>query len=268
MLAIVTLTVTFGYSGGIFTARARAETTQVPTTTPTPDFSPTSKPQTALPTASAGPTPGASEAVGKPGRLITVNAIGQVQAAPDVANLSVGSEVQAPTAREALDKAKANGEKISKALIDAGIPEKDIQTSNINAYPYNTPGKDGNPVPEPTSYRASVNLSITIRDLSKSGIALDAATRAGANQVGGVQYIIKDDSDLRAQALEQAVKQARPKAEAIARGLGLQIGEVLTVEEDPNGYYGPQYGGGKGDSGINPGQLTVGVRVIVTYAIL
>lgn len=268
IMAIVTLTVMIGYGGGIFTVRAQTEaTTPVPTNSPTSTASPTSNPHAVLPATSAGPAPVIPEAVAKPGRLITVNAVGQVQAAPDVAHLSVGSEAQAPTAREALDKAKANGEKISQALIAAGIPEKDIQTSNINAYPVNAPGKDGSPPPEPTSYRASVNLFITINDLSKSGVALDVATRAGANQVGGVNYAIKDDSSLRTQALEQAVKQARPKAEAIARGLGLQIGEVLTVVEDPNGYYGPPYGG-KGDSGINPGQLTVGVRVTVSYAIL
>ncbi|HEX2910439.1 MAG TPA: SIMPL domain-containing protein [Chloroflexia bacterium] len=200
-------------------------------------------------------------------RLITVNAVGQVQAAPDVAYLNVGSEVQAASAGEALDKAKANGENIRKALVDAGIPDKDIQTSGLNAYPVNPPGKDGLPSTQPASYRAYVSLNITINDLSKGGKALDVATKAGANQVGGLSYGIKDDSALRAQALEQAVKQARPKAEAIARGLNLQAGPVITVTEDPGGYYPPQMGGGKGEGGFAPGNLTVGVRVTITYAI-
>jgi hypothetical protein len=204
-------------------------------------------------------------------RQISVNAVGKVQAAPDVAYLSVGAIVQAPTAREALDKASTSAGEIRKALVEAGIPDQDIQTQGINAYPVQAPGKEGLPPTEPTSYRANVNFTITINDLSKAGTALDAATKAGANEIGGVNYAIKDDSTLRAQALEQAVKQARPKAEAIARGLGLQLGQVVTVIESPN-YYG---GGpansvpvGKGGDSLAPGQLTVGVSVTISYAIL
>jgi uncharacterized protein YggE len=202
-------------------------------------------------------------------RSITVNAVGKVQAAPDVAYLNVGSTVQAPTAKEALDKATAAVEKIRQALVDAGIPDQDIQTQGVSTYPIIPPGKEGgDSTADPTGYRSNVNLQVTINDLSKAGTALDAATKAGANQIGGLNYGLKDDSTLRAQALEQAVKQARPKAEAIARGLSLQLGQVVTVVEDPNGYYGgPAAASGKGGDGLAPGQLTVSVSVRVSYAI-
>ncbi len=219
--------------------------------------------QITAPGATAAPAPNFA-------RQISVNAVGRVQSAPDVAYLSVGAIVQAPTAREALDKASASAGEIRKALVEAGIPDQDIQTQGINAYPVQIPNREGLPPAEPTSYRASVSFTITINDLSKAGTALDAATKAGANEIGGVNYAIKDDSTLRAQALEQAVKQARPKAEAIARGLGLQLGQVLTVIESPNYYGGGPAAtapGGKGSDSFAPGQLTVGVSITVSYAI-
>lgn len=242
------------------TAQSRAASAQTapPTATPIP------------PTVAVPPSPAyQSQAAATDGtRSISVSAVGQVQAAPDVAYLNVGSEVQAKSAREALEKARANGETIRKGVSEAGIPEKDIKTTGVSAYPITVPGKDGQPPAEPTGYRAYVNLSITINDLSKAGAALDAAAKAGANQVGGVSYAIKDDSALRAQALEQAVKQAKPKAEAIARGLNVQLGTVMTVVESPDGYFGPQYGGAgpKNANDLNPGQLTIGVRVTVSYS--
>jgi uncharacterized protein YggE len=260
LVGAVAIALTLIFNSGGKTSGAVAA---VPTDTPSPATTVASTP---TPTPA---TPAATQINLNPNRLVTISAVGQVQAAPDVAYLNVGSEVQAPSAREALDKAKTNGDTIRKALLDAGIDEKNIQTSGISAYPVTVPGKDGQPAIEPSSYRAYVNLSITINDLSKAGSALDAATKAGANQVGGVSYAIKDDSALRAQALEQAVKQARPKAEAIARGMGLQLGQVVTVVEDPGGYYAPQaqFASGKGAGDLSPGQLTVGVRVTVSFAI-
>lgn len=220
-------------------------------------------PNTAGPVPTAASTSPASEV-----RLISVYAVGKVRAAPDVANLNVGVELLAATAREAQDKVNARVEKIRKAITDAGIPAQNIQPQGIYTYPVETPSKDGKTPSEPTSYRAGISLNIIITDLTKAGTVLDAATQAGANQIGGLNFAIKDDSALRAQALEEAVKQARPKAEAIARGLGLQIGQVMTVTEDPNGYYeDPYLGGGKGGSNYTPTQLTVGVRVTVSYAI-
>lgn len=219
----------------------------------------------------AGPAPTipATRTTNTDSRLISVYAVGKVQAAPDVAYLNVGVELQAPTAREAQDKVNARVENIRKAITEAGIPAQNIQPQGIYTYPVETPGKNGQPPTEPTSYRAGISLNVTITDLAKAGTALDAATKAGANQIGGLNFALKDDSALRTQALEEAVKQARPKAEAIARGLGQQIGQVVTVIEDPNGYYPDPSngGGGKGGSNYTPAQLTVGVRVTVSYAI-
>lgn len=200
-------------------------------------------------------------------RIITVNVTGQIQAPPDVAYLNLGVAVSAPTAREALDKANASGEKIRQAIIDAGIPAQDVRVTSTGVYADQSKAP-GQPNTDPTSYRASVDFTVTINDLSKAGAVLDAATNAGANQVSGVSYGIKDDSKLRAQALETAVKQAQPKAEAMARGLNVQVGQVVRVEEGGSYAVPLPYGAGASANIQNPGQLTVTVQAIVTFAIV
>jgi uncharacterized protein YggE len=203
--------------------------------------------------------------------LITVNAVGEVQAAPDIAYLSAGIEVQDATAQAALNKANTGADAIVKALVGAGIAEKDIKTSGINVYPVNPANQDLTFASTPSYYRAYLSLQVTIQDISQAGKVLDVAAKAGANQIGGISYGLKDPAPLHIQALEQAIKQSRPYAEAVARSLGVPLGPVVTVVETPGNYYSPAsvgYGG-KGDTAtsIMPGQLSVSVQVTVSYAL-
>lgn len=222
----------------------------------------------AIPATSAAPVANPAQIITPTAsRSISVSAIGQVQATPDMVTLSVGADIQAPTARQALEKAQNINSTIIKSLVDMGIAEKDIQTQGVYTYPEYSPSKDGTQPADPKSYRANLNVSIIISDVSKAGTVLDATTKAGANRVGGLTFGLKDDKTYRQQALEQAVQQAKPKAEAMARGLNLQVGQVLTVTEDMGSYASYSGGGKGGGDGIAPGQLTVGVRVIVVFAV-
>ena len=78
---------------------------------------------------------------------------------------------------------------------------------------------------------ASNVVTITLDDLAKVGPAIDASLTAGANQLQGVQFEIKDDLAVREQALRQAVTEARRKAEAMADALGVRLVEILEVME-------------------------------------
>ena len=63
---------------------------------------------------------------------------------------------------------------------------------------------------------------------------IDAATRAGANNVHGIQFSLKDEQASRAEALRAAVRMARANAEAMAAGIGLKLGRIVGVSDgDP-----------------------------------
>src|SRR4029077_4267515 len=55
---------------------------------------------------------------------------------------------------------------------------------------------------------------------------------AGANRVQGIQFTLRDQDGVRAQALREAVLRARADADVLAGALGLRVVRVLTVEEN------------------------------------
>ena len=68
--------------------------------------------------------------------------------------------------------------------------------------------------------------------------ALDALVTAGANQMNGIDFAIKDSAPLLAQARADAVNDARAKAETYAKAAGVSLGPILSISE--NGSQGPR----------------------------
>jgi hypothetical protein len=83
---------------------------------------------------------------------------------------------------------------------------------------------------EITGYQASNSVHVTAA-LGDSGELVDAAVRAGANNVEGPSLDTADKSSIYNQALKQALGDARSKAQAIADGAGLTLGSVVRVRE-------------------------------------
>ncbi|MBX5496805.1 MAG: SIMPL domain-containing protein [Bryobacteraceae bacterium] len=80
-------------------------------------------------------------------------------------------------------------------------------------------------------YTASNTVRVTTDDLASVGKIIDVATASGANQISDLRFTLKDEEALHAQALRAAVANAKRNAEAIASGLGLKLGQILSVEE-------------------------------------
>ena len=80
-----------------------------------------------------------------------------------------------------------------------------------------------------------------MRELGRVGEVVQTAIRAGAIPVGPVSFRASDESGARRAVLEAAGLDAKVKAESLARSLGKNIGDVITVTEDvlvSNGDYG------------------------------
>jgi uncharacterized protein YggE len=202
---------------------------------------------------------------------ITVTAEGSASAQPDQATIVVGVQTVKPTAAEALAEANRLTEALLAKLGEYGIDRANIQTSGISLFPVQQePAQPGGP-PTITGYTATNQLTVLVSDLSKVGQVIDGVVAAGANQVSGVQFGLRDDSALRAQAMQQAVQGARPQANAIATGLGMTTGDVLSIREEP--VLGPPMPAAEAAQGrgsavpIAPGQLVARVQVQVTFAL-
>ena len=153
---------------------------------------------------------------------------GVVKRTPDRAWVSIAAESRARTAREAQ---KLNAEAMSGVLAKikaSGIPAEAIETSGYALQP-EFDFADGRQ--RLRGYVARNSVEVRVDDLPKLGGVLEAAVDAGANQVSGVRFDLKDRDAVEREAVKLAVADARARADAAAAGAGLQVARVLRIEE-------------------------------------
>jgi uncharacterized protein YggE len=161
---------------------------------------------------------------------ITVLGSGSAKAVPDVAEWSFGVQSDADTASGALKAASDATRKIVDALRDEGIAKEDLRTEQVSLYPRTT--DDGRAV---IGYTASSAVNATVRDIGKAGSVVDAAVKAGANQIYGPTLRVSDNRTQYRAAAEAAMDDARGRAEALAAKAGLRLGTPVAIVETGGG---------------------------------
>lgn len=157
---------------------------------------------------------------------------------PDEAEVWAGISIVKDTAEEAQSEAN----KVINAILDGlrykGISEDDIETESLNLYEERTWTEDeGQKV---IGWRASQTLKVKTTDLTKVGTIVDVAVNNGANQINNINFGLTEEKEqeYKKQALSEAAKNAKEKAEILAESLGAKLGKIKTVSES-NFYYMP-----------------------------
>ncbi|SEQ42885.1 hypothetical protein SAMN05216548_104249 [Faunimonas pinastri] len=163
-------------------------------------------------------------------RHISVTGNGTVNARPDMATMTIGVIQEAETAGEAAQANAAAMGKVIDGLKQAGIAEADLQTSGYSVSPNYSEAKD-NQKPRLVGYTVSNNVSVKLRDITKVGTTLDAATSLGANSISGPEFGLTDPKPLQDQTRQAAVADAIAKAKLYAAAAGVDLGEVVSIEE-------------------------------------
>jgi uncharacterized protein YggE len=218
----------------------------------------------------------AAEAPGPHTPSITVSGTAEVAAAPDRAQLTVGAVAEARQAQDAQRQIAAGLQRVVKDIRALGIPEEKIRSTGLSLTPvYAQPGPKpaaGNEGPRIVGYRAADSLRVQIEPVDRVGAVVDAAIGAGANQMGGLVFELRNDLACRRQALQGAVQEARAKAEAIAAAMNLALGEVIDVREEgahapypaERRFAAPAAAG----TPVQPGQIQVAASVTVRYRLV
>jgi uncharacterized protein YggE len=205
-------------------------------------------------------------------RGITVVGVGKASGAPDVAQVTIGVDTQAPSVQKAVDDNKTQMNALLSTLKGLGIADKDLQTNNYSVYTEQKPAPDGASSAAQLVYHVSNQVQVTVRDINQLGDVLDKAVAAGANNIYGVSFSVEDTARLEADARAKAVADAKSRAESMAQLNGLQLGEVVNVSEviDNSGIF-PLMSGAKGMGGggapIQPGELEMNMSIQITYAV-
>lgn len=209
--------------------------------------------------------------------VITLTGSGDTLIDPDMAHVSAGVVSQAASAAEALRQNSTAMAGVFAELREAGVEERDIQTSSLSVSPVYAPQTgDDLTGPRIIAYRADNSVTATVRDLDNLGAAIDALVEAGANNVGNVSFDREDTDAAMEEARREAIQNALETARLYADAGGFQLGRILTVNEIQG--YRPmpmvmnQMARAESFDGAAtptaPGQLTIEVQVNVELEII
>ena len=162
---------------------------------------------------------------------IRVTGDARVTAKPDRVQIDVGVTTRSPTSQEAATRNAHDVDAVLAAVRKAAGPTAVLKTISYTLTPnYHFHPNGGEPTID--GYIATNVVQVQLDDLGRIGAAIDAATQAGANHVQGIQFTLRDQDAVRAQALREAALRARAEADVLAAALGLKVVRVLTVEEN------------------------------------
>lgn len=181
---------------------------------------------------------------------INVRGEGEVLARPDIGKFTFAVRAEGDDAAAAQEQSATAMNEIIGYLTEAGVAEEDIKTTNYSLNPryvyeervcaanmYCPPGEqviDG--------YEVSQSVEVKVRELDRSGELISGVGERGATNVSGLAFTIDDEENLKAEAREEAIANAREKAEALADALDVNIVRMIGYYEEEQ--YPPYYGYG------------------------
>ena len=167
---------------------------------------------------------------------ITVTGSARVEATADKVVWTLNAEFIAPSQSVAVARVGAAVTSLVQYLNAGGIPEDSIEFGSMSAYP---PEEyvNGSSTGRILSYRATRAVTVRSEDVEavkKLSTNLGSLLESGVNISNyGPQYYVSKLSELRPQLLEQAVKDAQVRAEAIVSATGGKVGNIMSVRSGP-----------------------------------
>jgi len=203
-------------------------------------------------------------------RTISIMGEGKVTAVPDIALVSLGLSTQ----KNKVSDAQTENSKTINSLIDklkgSGIAKEDIQTTDYSIYP-NYDYSNGKQTL--TGYTVSQTVQVKIRQTDKVDDVLKIAGDLNLNQIGGLTFTIDNPENYKQEARIKALENAKEKADALAKVMGVKLGKVISFSES-EGSVTPPYpmyakaeglGGGATAPTVEAGSQDIIIDATISY---
>jgi uncharacterized protein YggE len=212
-------------------------------------------------------TVGAQEQSPVGNQTIAVDGSGTVDAAPDRAlvRVSVVADGESPSAVR--DDLATQAADLEAALDDLGV---EYETTN-----YNVRQTHDSKERDVADYRGVHAYEVTVDDINVTGSVIDAAAETNA-EIGGISLTLSDETrdDLRDEAIQAAMEDARSQADTLAESSGVEITSAVSIDASagdvrpvPVRYEDSASGDAAASppTTINAGDVTVRYSVSVVY---
>ncbi|MFV8755151.1 SIMPL domain-containing protein [Nannocystaceae bacterium ST9] len=193
---------------------------------------------------------------------LEVTGTGRIVIAPDEATIELSVLTEAKTAGEAV----AANATLTQAVVDAvsGEPNHGVTTQGLNVGPIVEYSGNSSKI---VGFRASNGVDVKTK-IGYAGQIFDAGIKAGANQSSGISFGLRDDSQIREDALRIAVKAAYSEARIVAKAAEIDIEgpESISIESGPGriAFRAVAIDEAGPPTPVRPGDLTIsaGVRIV------
>lgn len=195
---------------------------------------------------------------------------GEARVTPDRATLSIGVETKGATAAQA----SAENARKQRAVVDAikalGVADQQISTVDYSVYPEQSVSADKNDgVPRIVGYSVTNTVRVDVQRLDQVGALIDAALGKGANAINALSFFSSNEDEARRSALAEAVQRARGDAEAMAKGAGGRLGDLIEVTSQagtgPIQPFSGRVSLQAAVTPISPGTQTLSVEVVARW---
>lgn len=220
-------------------------------------------------------------------RRVVVSNTGEVTGEPDLAILDVGVEESGDSAGDVRDALSTRADDLRAALLDAGLDEDAVTTSRFDIHEQmdrRRMEEDGVRPDSPDAedyvyYQGTHAFRVEVEAIDDVGSIIDTAVDGGADDVGRVTFTLSDEkrAELREEALQIAIEDARSEAETIAAEVGASISEATVVDASEGGVSpvhrdvtfaagaATETAGDGASTSVEPGDVTVSASVRIQY---
>jgi uncharacterized protein YggE len=205
------------------------------------------------------------------GKTISVSASGEAEAEPDQAVLRVAVLARADDANAVREQIAENVTQMREALRDAGLSDDRIRTVSFRI---EQEYREENGERRPAGFQGIHAFEITLSNASQVGAIVDTAVENGADRVDSVELTLSEERrrEVRADALRDAMENARVNADVIAENANLTVEGVHTAATGDMSFDSfraetveADAAAGQARTEIESGPVTVSAQVQVTY---
>ena len=162
-------------------------------------------------------------------RSITTTGNGVVIAQNNRAVMYLAVETMSSDAKQAAQDNANIMTKVKHAVIGAGAAPDKIETDNYTMYPVYEYDKGK---VKSRKYEVNNRMKVVVEDLTKAGTVMDAAISAGANRIENIMFTVRNPGKYKDDALREAARDARRKADIIAASLGKTVTNIISVTDN------------------------------------
>ena len=178
--------------------------------------------------------------------VITITGHGEVQAVPDIANVSFTIRKEAKSVKDAQEQVKAVEKKVLESLSVNKVSLSDTKTTNASFNPkYEYKNVVCNQYSCPSNsvivgYEAYESISLKIRDVDSVGKIIQDLGTVGVTELSGPNFAVYKEDEFKIKARKEAIDDAQLKAKVLAKDLGIRLGKITSFSEGGN-YPSPMY---------------------------